>query len=174
MKVNRTKENIKQALTILLSIEKSINNISVKKLVDKVGINRSTFYLHYHDLYEVADEIANDIMDDLFKEYEIIKNINDIYSLINYSIEYLETNNKNLLTYICLDNIELVILKFQQKAFNIIYNSKLITKYSNEDFTYFLQFYLDGLLQSIITSIKTNNFNDIKKNSILLFNKLFL
>lgn len=170
----RTKENIKQALTLLLIEEKNINNISVKKLVSKIGINRSTFYLYYHDIFELADEISKDVMDDIFKSYEIINNIDDIYSLINYSIDYLEENNESLLAYIYLDNIEIVILQFQKKAFDIISKSKLITKYNNEDFNYYLQFYLDGLVQSIISSIKTKDFTNVKKHSITLFNKLFI
>ncbi|MFI3252289.1 MAG: hypothetical protein R3Y60_04015 [bacterium] len=169
----RTKQNIKEALTLLLSEENNINNVSVKQLADKVGINRSTFYLHYHDITEVADEISNEIMDDIFKGYEVINTIEDIYSLLNYSIEYIELNNHNLLAYIYLDDIELVILKFKNKAFDIISSSKLLTKYNSNDFNFYLKFYLDGLLQSIISSIKTNDFTIVKNNAVILFNKLF-
>lgn len=170
----KTKDKIKNGLNILISETKDIHKITVKMLVDKININRSTFYLHYHDLNEVAEEIMNGIMDDIFKPYESSSTLDDIYSLLNYSINYIEQNNKDLFTYIYLDRIELVLIKFQKKAFDIIYNSKIITKYNDSDLMYCLQFYLDGFLNSIITSIKKNDFENTKNHAINLFNKIFL
>ena len=41
--------------------EKSIREITVKELVDKVDINRSTFYLHYSDIPGMLKEIEDEI-----------------------------------------------------------------------------------------------------------------
>ncbi|WP_182914827.1 TetR-like C-terminal domain-containing protein [Paenibacillus thiaminolyticus] len=50
-----------------------INEISVQEIVELADVNRSTFYLHYNDVYDLQDKIESDI----FAE------ISDIISLIS-------------------------------------------------------------------------------------------
>lgn len=45
--------------------KKSIKEITVKELVDEVDINRSTFYLHYSDIYQMLESIENELMDEI-------------------------------------------------------------------------------------------------------------
>ena len=40
---------------------KSIKEITVKELVDEVDINRSTFYLHYTDIYQMLESIEDEL-----------------------------------------------------------------------------------------------------------------
>ena len=49
----RTEALILNGLTTLLQ-QKSIKEITVRELADLVDINRSTFYLHYTDIYDPA------------------------------------------------------------------------------------------------------------------------
>lgn len=54
--------------------KKSIKEISVKELVDEVDINRSTFYLHYTDIYQMLQKIEEDAMQNItevMKKYPI-------------------------------------------------------------------------------------------------------
>lgn len=53
---NKTKHAIKEALMKLLN-DRPFDKISVKDLVDACGISRNTFYYHYHDVYEVLEDI---------------------------------------------------------------------------------------------------------------------
>ena len=53
---NRTKQEIKEALVKILE-KKPFNKIIVKDLTDVCGISRNTFYYHYHDVYEVLEDI---------------------------------------------------------------------------------------------------------------------
>lgn len=53
---NKTKHAIKEALMKLLD-DRPFDKISVKDLVDACGISRNTFYYHYHDVYEVLEDI---------------------------------------------------------------------------------------------------------------------
>ena len=46
---------------------KSIKEITVKELVEEVDINRSTFYLHYTDIYNMLETIENDLQDEILK-----------------------------------------------------------------------------------------------------------
>jgi len=42
--------------------KKGLQKITVKKITDKAGLCRSTFYLHYEDKYALMDEIQSDLL----------------------------------------------------------------------------------------------------------------
>ncbi|MGI6154097.1 MAG: TetR/AcrR family transcriptional regulator [Christensenellaceae bacterium] len=60
--VRRTKEKLRQALTELLQ-EKPLQSIKVRELADRVDINRGTFYLYYKDIYDMIDQIENEMLE---------------------------------------------------------------------------------------------------------------
>lgn len=66
-RVRKTKAQLMQGL-IQLMREKDIKDISVKELSDLVDINRGTFYLHYSDIYDMVNQIE----DDLFTQFTSI------------------------------------------------------------------------------------------------------
>ena len=59
-RVRKTKMQLRQGLARLMQ-KKSIKEITVKELVDEVDINRSTFYLHYTDIYQMLEKIEEDM-----------------------------------------------------------------------------------------------------------------
>ena len=59
----KTKKTIRHAFVQLLS-EKDLNDITIRELADKADINRKTFYRHYAGIYEVVDEVENEIVKD--------------------------------------------------------------------------------------------------------------
>ena len=65
-RVRVTKMLIRKAFLSLLS-QKPMENISIKELCEKAGINRGTFYSHYSDLYDLRDKIEEDMLGDLQK-----------------------------------------------------------------------------------------------------------
>lgn len=80
--VIRTKKQIRVAFTELLKEKGDFNKITVKELVDRADISKSTFYAHYLDIYNLAEEFENEIIDlleDILKE---LKKSNDF----NYQI----------------------------------------------------------------------------------------
>ena len=62
-RVRKTKRQLRQALTVLLQ-EKPIKDITVREIADMVDINRGTFYLHYKDVFDMLEQIENDIFDE--------------------------------------------------------------------------------------------------------------
>ena len=60
----KTRTQLRQGLAELLK-EKSLKEITVKELVEKVDINRSTFYLHYADIYDMMEKIENELTGDI-------------------------------------------------------------------------------------------------------------
>lgn len=65
-RIRKTKSQLRQGLAKLMTT-KSIKEITVKELVEEVDINRSTFYLHYTDIYDLLEqteaELKAEIMD---------------------------------------------------------------------------------------------------------------
>lgn len=60
----RTEKLILDGLVTLLQ-EKSIKNITVRELADLVDINRSTFYLHYTDIYDLLEKTEQRLLEQL-------------------------------------------------------------------------------------------------------------
>ena len=63
-RVRRTKKLLKESLATLL-LEKKLNDITVKEIVELADINRGTFYLHYRDVYDMLSKIENEILDEM-------------------------------------------------------------------------------------------------------------
>ena len=55
---------IRRAFTELLR-KKPIQDISVKELCERAGINRGTFYIHYKDVYDLLSSLEDELADGL-------------------------------------------------------------------------------------------------------------
>ena len=51
----QSKAKIKAAITELLLKNSDFNSITIRKITEKAQVNRSTFYLHYQDKYDLVD-----------------------------------------------------------------------------------------------------------------------
>lgn len=58
----KTKRLIKATFAEMLSEKKELCRISVSELAARAGINRSTFYSHYDDVYAVAEDYENELI----------------------------------------------------------------------------------------------------------------
>ncbi len=96
-RVLKTKKAIRNAFAELLS-EKDFNAITVKDITNKADINRKTFYNYYSGVYQVIDEIENEligIFDSAVNDidfHEAMKNPQPIFekltAIINSDIEF--------------------------------------------------------------------------------------
>lgn len=57
----RSRQMLRQAFDELLQ-ERSFHKITVKDIVDRADLNRSTFYAHYPDIYGIVDEMQEEII----------------------------------------------------------------------------------------------------------------
>lgn len=64
MKKNRAQEQLENTLITLL-LKKNLHDISVKELTDSCNLSRRTLYLYYNDIYDLAEQIEDDIISDL-------------------------------------------------------------------------------------------------------------
>jgi AcrR family transcriptional regulator len=97
-------------LTNLL-LKKDIKEISVKELTAEADINRSTFYLHYNDIYH----LYNQIQDDLYHEIRVIfeRHLNHnrragLLLVVTEAFEFLSKNKDLCLVILNSDHSELL------------------------------------------------------------------
>jgi AcrR family transcriptional regulator len=68
-RIRKTRQQLRDAMILLLK-EKSITEISVREISELADINRGTFYLHYKDVYDMVEQIENEI----FNEFNSVVN----------------------------------------------------------------------------------------------------
>ena len=56
-----TKKNLQEAF-LKLYAKKEISQITIREITDLAGYNRGTFYLYYHDVYDIFQKIKEELM----------------------------------------------------------------------------------------------------------------
>lgn len=74
-RIEKTKNGIFNAFIELRS-KKPLERISVKELCGLANINKSTFYAHYLDIYDLSDKIENEITAQIMNEIDVNDLIN--------------------------------------------------------------------------------------------------
>ena len=78
-RIRKTRRVIRQCLTELLKT-KRIQDITVREISEKADINRGTFYLHYRDIFDLMEQIENELLEELedvlnhFKASDLLSN----------------------------------------------------------------------------------------------------
>lgn len=88
----KTKELIRKTFAELLYEKRSIHKITVTELVKRANINRSTFYSHYDDIFQVAEDIKSETMRAFF-ENKTIGSIVDIEPFFDEIYQYIKKND---------------------------------------------------------------------------------
>lgn len=68
LRVRRTRKTLQEAL-IALTIEKGFAAVTVRDITERAMVNRSTFYRHYLDKYELLDQYMADV-NAMMSEYD--------------------------------------------------------------------------------------------------------
>ncbi len=109
---------------------KELAQISVTEICHEAGINRSTFYANYLDIYDLADQFAESLIDSFFKMYaEEIE-----YHFHSYNFAKLLQNIKeNPLVYEAFMKLDVEISDLLGDKFNYaIPKDDALRKYSQE------------------------------------------
>ena len=160
LRIIKTKKVLYQALENLM-IDNSFEEIKVSDICSKALINRSTFYAHYTDKYELLDEYINSLKDDLQSELEKNININNTkeyyIEMIRLLLNHIEEKKKAYLSImiknknsIMMDIIDDVINKNLLEQIKED-NSKKIPS------TIITKFYLGGVINICLEWLKYDN-----------------
>ena len=67
-RVRRTKRNLKKSFILLMG-NKPYHNITVTDIVEKADYNRTTFYRHYQDKEELAEDLVSEMLTKLIDAF---------------------------------------------------------------------------------------------------------
>lgn len=104
----RSKEMFKNAIISLLSEDFTISNLTVQRVAAKAGLNRTTFYLHYHDVQDLLTQINDEILNELSDKINALihaKVLSEKQQLIQL-LDYLYTQRNYLFTLFNVSQFE--------------------------------------------------------------------
>lgn len=117
-RVKYTKMVLRNALIELLS-EKPISKITVKAICEKADVNRSTFYTHYTDQYDLLQNLKDELFDNIkthITSHNFRGKDEDLY-LITYNVMLYIKDNQKICTLLFGENGD---MKFQKRVFSIL------------------------------------------------------
>lgn len=116
----KTRAAIFDALSSLLA-EKSYNRISVREIIDKANVGRSTFYAHFETKDELLHELCTDLFHHVFSDSLITETThdfssvkNDPLSAITHILYHIRDNKKNIIGILTCESGELFQSFFRQ------------------------------------------------------------
>ncbi|MBU8908739.1 TetR/AcrR family transcriptional regulator [Desertibacillus haloalkaliphilus] len=175
---NRTKTHLKSALIAMIK-EKGFHAVTVKDIVDKADYNRSTFYIHYQDKFELAE----DLMESMFTGVE--ESVGKPYVPDRtISTSKLDANSFYFVSFICENRDFFELIKYEdtipglQKKFQqtilTIYQEKFIFEtihnipVNMDYFTRYTAFGFYGLISNWITTGFHESLEEFIKEVIVL------
>lgn len=147
-RIRKTKSQLKSGLAKLM-MEKSINEISVKELVETVDINRSTFYLHYSDIYHLLDEIEEELLAEIQQAIDLhpMGVENNTFTFMEDIYQVLE-KNKEICKALMGENGDATFI-FKMKVIfreNAMKQLELLFPHIKDDLRYTFSFCLSGCM----------------------------
>lgn len=143
----KTCRQIKKVFAEMLSEKKELGNISVSELCKRADISRGAFYSHYDDIYSVAEEYENELIDAFFNN-SLLLETHDVMQFIDRFFEFIRENNENY-KLLCRSNDFL----FAAKKLTQIVSSKLLelcrtdSRIKNLDYIELdIQTFIEGIL----------------------------
>lgn len=148
-RVIKTRRQLKKGLAALMK-EKSVNQITVKELVEEVDINRSTFYLHFKDIQDLLREIEENMEAQIkraIEEHPIVSGNENAFYFIEDMFRVLDEEREISKALIgpngdmgFIHRIERIIKENSRGTLEKMFPGK------KEDLKYFYAFFLSGCL----------------------------
>lgn len=90
----KTRKLICETFMKMLAVKREIGKISVSELVERADISRATFYSHFDDIYGVAEEFENELIDKFFTNAKLLATDNYERFFIEL-FGFVKENNEN-------------------------------------------------------------------------------
>lgn len=130
LRVIKTKKNLYDSLLNLMS-DTSFEDIKVSDICEKALINRSTFYSHFNDKYELLQSLISDLKDTLIKDLnqnENIENPKEYYmEMIKLFLNHID-DNIDIYSAIIKNNKNSIVMDMTYDALQNDVKSKLDKK----------------------------------------------
>lgn len=142
-----SQEKIEKTFLQLIQ-RKNIDEISISTICEISGLNRSTFYANYIDIYDLVDKVKDRMADD-FAQIQISNNSKQDYNGYFNLFKNIKENQIFYKTYFKLESISI--------SPTTQYNIEMAEKYYNNEYIdYHIEFFRAGL-NAIIKKWLNNN-----------------
>lgn len=142
-----SQEKIEKTFLQLIQ-KKNVSEISVSTICEISGLNRSTFYANYIDIYDLVEKVKNRMADD-FAEFQLSNNSKQDPNGYLNMFRHIKDNQIFFKTYFKLESISISPIT--------IYHEELAKKYyNNQHIDYHIEFFRAGL-NAIIKKWLNNN-----------------
>lgn len=175
-----------QALLLLLE-NKPFEYITVKEVCEKAGVNRSTFYLHYETMADLANECLQNATEQMQKKYDGTHRFGqfDIAAIpleeLNFItpkylrpyLEFIRENKKLFKAVISQPTVfhaEQSFSEMYQNIFNPIFERYHFPDWEKK---YRISFYMNGMWAIIEEWLKADCSDDIEKVMQVLMNCVY-
>ncbi len=162
-RTRKTQAAIKKAFFRLMK-EKPIEKITVLQICNEADIGRGTFYLHYHDIYDLYQQLENEVIAVIHNTIENLDLLllNKIEIIIDFFYD-----NSDLLNAIISTNRWITFFRhhLQQEILSTYYDE--IDPYNVTE-SYFIASGLSGVIEGTIN----NNINFSKDELIISVNAI--
>lgn len=172
----KTRNLIRNTFSELLMEEKSINKVTVSKLVERADINRGTFYNHYDNIFSIAKEFEDEVLEILIDSSKEFNNVNDIFNFCDDVVIYLKENEEMYKMILSSKDP----LAFLEKLNNMLQENlfEYLKKSNNKKGTRMnISFYVDGVLNQALRYFNGNVDYDLDDLNVYMkkwFKILFL
>lgn len=90
----KTQKLIKSVFAEMLSEKREIGKITVSELCERADISRGAFYSHYDDIYCVAEDYENELINTFFDNARLL-NSTDLEQFVDVFFQYIRENHDN-------------------------------------------------------------------------------
>ena len=171
LRILKTKASLYRGLMTLMKT-KPFEDIKISEICQESLINRSTFYDHYTDKYELIQSLMNDMKDELINNLNISKKTNNVkeyyIELIKILLEHIDSN-KEIYSAMMKINSNSIAKDMMTEAIITYITKEIDNNYTNESkipTKTIVLFYASGIINIIIENLK--NSNDFNKQKLLI------
>ena len=159
LRVIKTKKNIRDAF-LELRKNYSLDEIKVNVLCEMAMVNKTTFYNHYQDIYELSEELEKEVLDNFLNNFQDIDMmLTDSQRFINGMHGALEIEN-DMLRIVFKDKMDELIERIEKKIRNF---------YAKED-QMLISFLIGGSIHLMMKSKNKNE--DVEKFLVEVITKI--
>lgn len=174
LRIIKTNNILYESLVKLLE-EKTFEEIKVSDICQKALINRSTFYSHFNDKYELFMSLINNLKQELEADLKLIEenNLKNYYlKMIEVFLNHIE-GKENIYRSILINNRNSIIMDMIYDTITDDVNSKIKENDKNVPNDIFASYYLGAIVNVGIEWFKNNK--KYSKDEILEYlNKLMI
>jgi AcrR family transcriptional regulator len=126
-KTRYTRKALADSLVELMK-DKPVTKITIRELCEKADINRTTFYAHYQDQYDLLKQIEEETLgsiEDMLDKYDNKRSKREVLEMVEKILEFIAGNSSSLQVLLS-ENGD---IQFQKKLFRYFMLKEQVMKY---------------------------------------------